>query len=739
VTYVVPKLGGPAGLIRFFGRLMPASLVRGRGQHQTDRYADTAACAALESEDLREAWNTVLNRVNSFRHVAGFLGMALRLDKATTPSTDWCANAPVWIRDCLELLGAVDHPQVLPDLALDSINDRLQLGSVRLIVFLLYVETAWTRPVSLDLLEDPAREAPDPEIADVDWDLKDLAERAQSVLKRARSDLPTLDDLRFGKRLAAVCKVGQSTREALEDVATESSRADPMDQALLVDGLQRAIEMSARDEIAAIGSWAVLRRFDEEHRARNLEIYSCRFGLLGHGASQLEAIGQRYKMTRERVRQIVDKMLAAAGAQPIWAPATIKAHAAYHAKLPARREALEQDPEIRALLGPNLSLIELERFTSTFLGRNQKAEVLRNRRVVAKRVREVIVSGRKQEKIAAAVHRWAIKTVSHVGAAQTEWIAARATKETGKAVTDDDVMALLEGAHDFEWLHKETGWFWFKDSARNRLANHILRMVCVRPDPIPVDIVFAGLVRSDRDRRWSQGKEYSTGATVLPPALVIRAICTRLPFVTINGHGHISASKDCPPEEEALGHVHLEIARALRSLGGIARRGEIRERVLAACPIKKVTFEVMFGDAPFVTMIGRELFALRGFELNPTRLDQARQAIADDRRRLNLKIDLGAEEKVIEGAMSWPYTISESVLRNYNITIPQGLNAALKPGSYPISGLVSGSVEVVATDRKSYRIKGLAGTLRNIVKAGDVLRFSFDTGTQTFAIAHQDA
>lgn len=722
-----------------FGRLLPTSLVRPRSQLRTRIYADAAYCEALDDEAIRDAWDKVKNYVNTLRYQHGFTGMRLAIDKAVSPGSDsWCNGAPGWIRDSLDLLGGLEDPRMLIGRSLDEISDRLQLGSVRLIVLVLYIETAWIRPVNLSLLADPAGDAPDPELDSVSWDLSEVEARAAALMTLAKSDLPTLDDLRFGKRLAAVCRVGQTTREALEDLAQGRSRADRHDQALLVDGLSKALQMTARDEIAEIGAWAVLRRFDEEHRARNLEIYGGRFGLLGHGGSELEAIGQRYGMTRERVRQIVKKMLGAAAAQPIWAPATIKAHLGYHARLPARREALEKDPQMRALLGPNLSLSELERFTSTFLGRDQKAGALGNRRVVAKRVREVMVTGTKQQKIATAVHRWTLKTVSHVGAAQAEWIASKATKETGKAVTDDDVKALLQGAEDFEWLHEETGWFWLKDAARNRLANQILRMVCVRPEPLPIDIVFGGLIRSDRDRRWSQGKEYATGSVVIPPALVIRALCERLPFVYVNGQGHISASKECPAPKEALGHVHFEILQAMLKLRGIARRSEVREHVLGACDIKKVTFEVMFGDAPFISTIGRELFAMRGFELDPERLQEARKAIDDNRKRTNLR---PGDESAgpTHGSLVWSLRITEGVMKNYIISVPAALQRTVLPGLYQTTGIVSGEIEVVTrsgeADRsQQLRIKGLAGALRSLVKPGDALILGFDVNQRTLSI-----
>ncbi len=190
--------------------------------------------------------------------------------------------------------------------------------------------------------------------------------------------------------------------------------------------------------------------------------------------------------------------------------------------------------------------------------------------------------------------------------------------------------------------------------------------------------------------------------------------------------------------KEALGHVHYEILQAMLNLRGIARRTEVREHVLAVCGVKKVTFEVMFGDAPFITTIGRELFAMRGFDLDPDRLKEARQDVLDYRRRLTVHLENERSDPVA-GGLSWTLRITEAVMKNYIIIVPAALQRVVLPGRYQACGLVSGEIEVLArmgeADRlEQLRIKGLAGTLRTIAQPGDALRLGFDMEQRTLSI-----
>jgi hypothetical protein len=69
-----------------------------------------------------------------------------------------------------------------------------------------------------------------------------------------------------------------------------------------------------------------------------------------------------------------------------------------------------------------------------------------------------------------------------------------------------------------------------------------------------------------------------------------------------------------------LGEVHRAIYQLVSEHRGIVRRGEIRDRVIAMTGIKKVTFEVFFTDAAFMTTLGPNLHFLRGRPIDPVRL-----------------------------------------------------------------------------------------------------------------------
>jgi hypothetical protein len=650
----------------------------------------------------------------------------------------WGEGATPWIIDCLTVLNAIDHPEFLVGMSVETLEERLQLGSTRLIVLLLFIECAWERRIGMEAVSARAVEPPDAVIAPVEWPIEELQARARELVGRSGGNLPTINDLRFSSRLAAVCKVGQSVRDALVDVAEGKSRADSSDQAALVDGLSRAIDGTARDEIAEIGEWAVVRRFDELQRARNLEMYRGRFGLDGHDGSTLQSVGQRYGLTRERVRQIVDKMLKAIADQPIWTPACDRCYAHYLSLLPAPKAVLVENETLRRLLGDHLSIEELERFAQVFLKRRATSSKASRNSVVGKRVRNVMVASKAQAKIAAAVHRWAVRIVGHVGAAQAEWVAAKATKETMKVVTEDHVKAMLHDAPDFEWLHEPTGWFWFRDLPRNRLANRLERMLCVGAERMPMEMVYAGLVRADRDKRWSVGKLQSTASTVLPPTLVVAEICRRLPFARVCGQGRVSASIECRPPEKVLGRVDMAILEAMRARGGVIRRGEARACVLASVDVTKITFEVLFGDAPFVSCIGRDLYALRGLPIDGERLAQATASIASDLAKQGAESASRLDVKRGDGRLSWTVTLTDAMARNYLVPVPARASDGLTEGSCVVSGIATGSVDVLPMRRargSGWRLRGMAPLLIPRIPVGGRVRLDLNIAAREVSVA----
>ncbi|TJY57203.1 hypothetical protein E4T66_17490 [Sinimarinibacterium sp. CAU 1509] len=722
MSRTLKSYGGAVGLIRIFGRLAPRSLLSAKQlQRPTGApLCDPSYCSGLDADSAASEWALLYARVRNYFATGRLNTLRISLDGPPPAPGSWCDGAPEWILDCLDLLGAIEHPAVLEGLSIETLVDRLDVRSNQLIIFLLYVETAWCRPLDLKGLIAVACRPPEESPPTFDWDISELPARATALLSIASGDFPLIDDLRFCTRLEAVCKAGQSVEDALASIAASRSRADPVYQAQLVDGLARAYASTAAEEILDVGTLAVSRCFAPELRERNIELFSARFGLTPPQAATLESIGRRFNMTRERVRQIIESLVSAVSEQSLWAPAVTRAQRAYVEKLPARIRAVEADPDVRSLLGKSLDIAGLDRFALTFLRKESPSAALKQGRVSG-----VAVTGRQQRLVATSVRNWAVKAVSHVGAAPADWVAGRATRETGTAVSAVDVVSVLEGDCGFEWVHQDSGWFWFRDSGRNRLANRVLKLVCVAQAPIPMETLYGGLVRGDRDKRLSFSKAEPLGSVFLPPILVVQAVCERLPFARVTGHGHVGPSAECPLPHEVLGTFDLTLLRSLKSLGGIARRGELRESVLGRLKISPVTFEVQFSDAPFVINIGRDLYSLRGRELDPIRLAAAVASIDESRRKT---------PSTGYSSNAWQLTVTEGFMRNYVASVPAHIARQLEPGAYMATGLVEGALHFVDYGSKGMRIRGLRGALPASVVVGDIIRVVADPDNRSLRL-----
>ena len=743
MNQVVRQLGGPAGLIRLFGRLLPNSLIseHAHGRRST-KCASPDYCATLEGDELAAEWLRVTSRASAAR-VLNRHGWELSLHQIAPPSEAWCAGAPPWIVDCLSLFNAVERPDALIGMGLGPFMERVDLGSTQLIVLLLYIESAW-RGERPDLRSFTALGAasPDGVIVPVEWQPGELPARASALLQVSGKNLPTMDDLRFADRLESICQVGQSVRKSIEAIANGACAAAVDDQMQLVDGLERALRSTAGEEIGEIGQWAIVRRFQPDLRARNVEIFRARFGLDGASCSTLTTIGDRYGMTRERVRQIVDRMQTAIASQSIWAPACAHAYEIYLSKLPARKSVLSSDPDLREALGPHLEPVELERFAVQFLGMKAKRKPTVIKRGPAARVSGVVVLTEADAKIATAVQKWTVRAVSHVGAAQAEWIAGRATKETGRVVTDEHVVSLLKDSGDFEWLHESSGWLWLRDSARNRLANRIERILCTRPMPMPMDILYGGLIRSDRDKRESGGGE-STATTLLPPSLVVAALCRKLPFAGLNGHNHVFFRDCCRPPEEVLGGVALTLLQAVRANRGIVRRGTAREYVLERLDVTKQAFEIAFTDAPFLICLGKDLWGLRGHPIDAARLAEAQDSIAETYSTIGQQhADRWGAVERDSGSLTWGLHFNEALLRNHHVAIPARASDQIALGPVAVNGLYEGTADIVGKadwPGLSIRFRGLVSGLIGRVVVGSFLRLTLCVPSRTLSVTPHES
>jgi hypothetical protein len=204
--------------------------------------------------------------------------------------------------------------------------------------------------------------------------------------------------------------------------------------------------------------------------------------------------------------------------------------------LPASERDIERRLAAEGLLRGRLDLSELER-AARFRDQEPPFAVLRREGMTV-----AVPSDRLP--LATLALSLATRAVVNWGLAPVRYIAFQA-----HCPDVDFVAAVLAAKETFRWIHRPLGWFWF-ENPRARLVQAIEKVLSVgRP------VRLADLART-LFRRWPP--------EVIPPLLVLRELCRRLPQLVIAGNTvRLAAAR---PAEELTPADH-EILALFRNWG----------------------------------------------------------------------------------------------------------------------------------------------------------------------------
>ena len=134
---------------------------------------------------------------------------------------------------------------------------------------------------------------------------------------------------------------------------------------------------SVAAEIRAVGCWlsrhAEMKRtlrFEEltPNEQRNASIFAQRYGVHGEASSSFQAIADEFGLTRQRVFQIMNRMLEKTPGLKVSTPCLEELAASVEPLLPCSSPVL--DAKFRPLLGDDLSVVGAERFAREVLGKS---------------------------------------------------------------------------------------------------------------------------------------------------------------------------------------------------------------------------------------------------------------------------------------------------------------------------------------------------------------------------------
>lgn len=492
-------------------------------------------------------------------------------------------------------------------------------------------------------------------------------------------------------------------------------------------------EGSVAQEIRAIGAWLSRRKLVNRTpnlgslstiERRTAEIFAQRYGVAGHDRSTLQDIGNEFGLTRERVRQILDRTLERAQGTQFEAPQLQALGKEIQSLLPIGLE--EADAHFRARLGESLSLRTVDIFAREVLGRSFYT-VTGNEKGPGVKFRCYLVPVDQHDDSTIRIIRSKAREMIRItGAAHLYFVAGATGQALGRGVLPDEVMRAVQLVPGFAWLNEAGGWFWFGEEAENRLLNAAKKMLAAVRGRLDVEDILAGAIRSRRHSTNRSSKD-GTVHVVEPPWEVVRDVLRATSWcqtVQHNDFVYVGVLRD----EDVLSEVECRLCSTLREQGGVAAFGRLQKELTQAGLIKNTSLSILLANSPIVYRPEFGLVAIRGIPIRGADLERARSEIGKQ-LAASTKIILDDDDCLHITAEFTPYAAKSRVWE-----VPQSLARLLNEGPYELQGF-SEPVEVKRLPSGATRINKLISKIIAMgFKPGVMMTLAINPAHRTICI-----
>lgn len=396
--------------------------------------------------------------------------------------------------------------------------------------------------------------------------------------------------------------------------------------------------LTVEDEILAVAAWLSrapaskrVWQMDEltEPEKRRAVMFAARYGASSEMETGLQAIGDHFALTRERVRQIVDVMTDRARGVNFDLPMLARTKDAVSAHSMWR----VQDFELahRDILGC-VSLPDADRFAREILGFGIATISDRSFTQNANPLCPVIVSPAFQE-LMVAVRASAMKMNRSCGAAHIMYVTGLTSEILGKPVSHSDVRSALLSIEGMQWLTEDEDWFWLgPDAANNRVLEAVRKVLAVASCRVDVEDLHRAVCRSRR-------AYYKRERRAHPPEIevtqeVLREMLSRVPWLSVIQMNDFVLAEDVAIED-VLNSSELAVVMAIKEHGGAATRGLFNKRFVETGRFTTANLQLVLASSPVIQQIGYGIYGLMGSKL----LDHACEtAIAPENEQLEIDI-----------------------------------------------------------------------------------------------------
>lgn len=342
---------------------------------------------------------------------------------------------------------------------------------------------------------------------------------------------------------------------------------------------------------------------------RNIEMFALRFGVGGPGRATLQSIGDEFGMTRERVRQVCDKLQQFVPTLDLDQERAIALRAATLPHLPASVDTL--DALLRDQLGDQLSIADADLFAREVLG----TAVLHMAPMCSASGEsfEIAVSPEcPDQRTVEAIRDISMAMTRAAGAAQVHLVAGKASDELGRAIAPAQVRAAIRFLTHARWLDEEDGWFKPNAGFDSRVISGTMKIMCVADRPVSINEIHSALARYRPPATAWRPTGMLAPVSVLADLLELYPLLERRQYNTFRLAGAVDTND---MDSAYLSATEVLIRNAIVSAGGVAEWRTIYDYVVTRSGQQQATFTMAMDGTPIVHRLDHGVWALTGRRL----------------------------------------------------------------------------------------------------------------------------
>lgn len=410
---------------------------------------------------------------------------------------------------------------------------------------------------------------------------------------------------------------------------------------------------------------------------RLADMFALRYGVDGEANTTLQMIGDRFGLTRERIRQVVSKMSERTDRMKLLTPIIDRLGEMLKPHLPATVESL--DATFRDVLGGALSIESVDRFCREILGRNVITMTARPADMALTWSPTVIDPDQHDAERIRAIRDAAMRMIRCCGAAQAFFVAGAASEAIGRGILPSDVERDCRMIPGFEWLIEKDGWFWYGESKENRLVAVATKILTAAGQRVDAEEILAGLVRS---RRGNYEPDRQRSFLIEPPLQIVVEVLRRSTgFRNIQYDDFFLESPS--PIEAVLSDAEVAVHRLMSNNGNLAARHTLNSQLVDRGLVKHMALQVSLDNSPIYRQLDRGVFALRGASLSAAALQAALDSVGGD-----VATVASPSERDGAGYYHLDCELTENMARNRYWSIPSKYARLLEDGDYELEGFV---------------------------------------------------